>query len=270
MGRQARTTSEASFDTQLVMEKVTLHQYVPHSPPLICSYADHGTLLRSLVSPPLQSFWKTAGIADGQRSWQEVQLLSPLQASVRFLPSMILAAILNLVTGLIVEKFPVIWLVLISSALGALAPLLMALNSPRWPYWYAAFPAQLFEPLSPDGAFSYGTIREKHRSLMATYLVIFTVGILLVSEMFPDRTQALAGAVFNTVAQFGQAVGLALIGVVSDSVTHNSKFTDKASPDALLTGYRAGFWTCTGWMILACFVGALGLRKSGRVGLKRD
>lgn len=168
MGRQARTTSEASFDTKLVVEKVALHQYVPHSPPLICSYADYGTLLRSLVSLPLQSFWKAVGIADGQRSWQEVQLLSPLQASVRFLPSMILAAILNLVTGLIVEKFPVIWLVLISSALGALAPLLMALNSPRWPYWYAAFPAQLFEPLSPDGAFSYGTTREKHRSLMAT------------------------------------------------------------------------------------------------------
>ena len=80
-------------------------------------------------------------------------------------------------------------------------------------------------------------------------LVIFTVGILLVSEVFPDRTQALAGAVFNTVGQFGQAIGLALIGVVSDSVTHNSKYADKSSPDALLVGYRAGFWTCTGWII---------------------
>ena len=64
---------------------------------------------------------------------------------------MILAAILNLVTGLIVNKVPVIYLVLISSAFGALGPLLMAINSPHWPYWYAAFPAQLFEPLSPDG-----------------------------------------------------------------------------------------------------------------------
>ncbi len=100
--------------------------------------------------------------------------------------------------------------------------------------------------------------------------MLFTVGILLVSEVFPDQTQALAGAVFNTVAQFGQAIGLALIGVVSDSVTHNSKYIDKNSPDALLKGYRAGFWTCAGWMILACFIAALGLRKSGKVGLKRD
>lgn len=163
---------------------------------------------------------------------------------------MVLAALLNLVTGLIVDKFPVIYLVLISSALGAVGPLLMAINTPSWPYWYAAFPAQFFEPLSPD--------------------VIFTVGILLVSEVFPDQTQALAGAVFNTVAQFGQAIGHALIGVVSDSVTQNSKYADKSSPGALLAGYRAGFWTCTGWMILTCFIGALGLRKSGRVGLKRD
>lgn len=101
-------------------------------------------------------------------------------------------------------------------------------------------------------------------------LVIFTVGILLVSEVFPDRTQALAGAVFNTVGQFGQAIGLALIGVVSDSVTHNSKYDDKSTPEALLVGYRAGFWTCTGWMVLTCFIGAFGLRKSGKVGLKRD
>ena len=89
--------------------------------------------------------------ANSEYSWQEVQLLSPLQASIRFLPSMILATVLNLITGLIVDKIPVIYIVLLSSALGAIAPLLMAINSPDWPYWYAAFPAQLFEPLSPDG-----------------------------------------------------------------------------------------------------------------------
>ena len=96
------------------------------------------------------------------------------------------------------------------------------------------------------------------------------MGIVLVSEVFPDRTQALAGAVFNTVGQFGQALGLALIGVVSDSVTQNSKYADKNTPDALLVGYRAGYWTCTGWMVLTCIIGALGLRKSGKIGLKRD
>ena len=83
---------------------------------------------------------------------------------------MVLAALLNLVTGLIVDKFPVIYLVLISSALGAVGPLLMAINTPSWPYWYAAFPAQFFEPLSPDGEFSYGPIP---RSLGVSLMAIF-------------------------------------------------------------------------------------------------
>lgn len=74
---------------------------------------------------------------------------------------MVLAAILNLVTGLVVDKFPVVYLVLISSALGAVAPLLMAVNSPSWPYWYAAFPAQIFEPLNPDGELNYSPKSKK-------------------------------------------------------------------------------------------------------------
>ena len=66
---------------------------------------------------------------------------------------MLLAAALNLLTGAFVDKVPAMYLLLISSALGAIAPLLMAIVSPSWPYWYAAFPAQLFEPLSPDGEY---------------------------------------------------------------------------------------------------------------------
>lgn len=182
---------------------------------------------------------------------------------------MILGAILNLVTGLLVDKLSVIYIILISSALGAVAPLLMAINSPRWPYWYAAFPAQIFEPLSPDGELIYNLTSGLNNNSYCS-LVIYTVGILLVSEVFPDWTQALAGAVFNTVGQFGQAIGLALIGVVSTSMRHNSKYIDKNKPEALLAGYRAGFWTCTGWMVLTCVIGALGLRKSSKVGLKRD
>lgn len=71
---------------------------------------------------------------------------------------MVLAAVLNLLTGLLVDQVPVIYLLIISSALGAIAPLLMAIVSPEWPYWYAAFPAQIFEPLSPDGEFGFSTL----------------------------------------------------------------------------------------------------------------
>jgi hypothetical protein len=97
-----------------------------------------------------------------------VQDLSALQASLRILPSLVVGAALNLTTGLLVHKMPAFYLVLIMSILSAGAPLLMAMINPHWPYWYDAFFAQLLSPLSAD--------------------VLFTVGLLVVSDVFPTRT----------------------------------------------------------------------------------
>jgi hypothetical protein len=126
----------------------------------------------------------------------------------------------------------------------------MALLSAHWPYWYAAFPAQLLAPLSVD--------------------ILFTVGLLAISEEFPAHTQALAGAVFSTVAQFGASLGLTLLAVVSTSVTKNEQGQGKGREEEIFAGYRAGFWTAFASMALACLIGAFGLRRMGRIGVKRD
>jgi len=136
--------------------------------------------------------------------------------------------------------------VLVSSGLCAGASLLMALLDPAWPYWYAELSAQLLAPLSAD--------------------VLFTVGLLIVSDVFPTKTQALAGAVFNTLSMVGVSVGLTTMSVVQTTVTKEAE----GAPGALLDGYRATFWTCFAWMAAACFVGGFGLRKLGKVGVKKD
>lgn len=100
--------------------------------------------------------------------------------------------------------------------------------------------------------------------------ILFTIGILVVSEVFPVRTQALAAAVINTFAQLGTSIGLASMSVISTSVTKDSKFANKSSPQALMAGYRATFWALFAWNAAAFVVGALGLRKLGKVGVKRD
>lgn len=87
------------------------------------------------------------------------------------------------------------------------------------------------------------------------------------TDIFPDDTQALAGAVFNTSAQFGAALGLAIMQVISTVCTNKS---DKPQTEALMEGYRASFWTMFGFMLLCTVVSFLGLRKAGKVGLKRD
>jgi len=100
--------------------------------------------------------------------------------------------------------------------------------------------------------------------------VLFTVGLLVISAVFPSRTQALGGAVFNTCSQLGTSIGLTITSVIANSRTAASGDVDKASPNALMAGYRAVFWALFAWMIFVCLVGALGLRRVGKIGIKQD
>jgi MFS family permease len=101
-------------------------------------------------------------------------------------------------------------------------------------------------------------------------IVIFTVANLIITDVFPPNTQALAGAVFNTVAQFGTSIGIAVTAIISASVIDTSSNPEKSSPEVLMQGYRAVFWACLAILILSCGIGAVGLRKVGNVGMKRD
>ncbi|SCO92591.1 uncharacterized protein FRV6_16719 [Fusarium oxysporum] len=119
---------------------------------------------------------------------------------------------------------------------------------PLWSYWVGAFFAQILLPFSID--------------------VLFTVGLIIVTEVFPEENQSLAGAVFNTAAQFGNALGLAIVQVVSAGVTN--RYINPKSPEARLEGYRASFWSLFALMLVCVLVAALGLRRAGKVGSKRD
>ncbi|OJJ50316.1 hypothetical protein ASPZODRAFT_57848 [Penicilliopsis zonata CBS 506.65] len=178
--------------------------------------------------------------------FQEVQDLPPIQAAIRFFPNIIIGIILNFGTGVFVDRLRADHLVIVTSLLSAGSPLLMALIQAHWSWWSCAFWAVLISPLSAD--------------------VIFTVANLLISDLFTPTTQGLASAVFNTVAQFGTSIGLTVFAILSASVTKQSKYENKASPEALMQGYRAVFWMSFGMMICGCGVSAWGLRKIGKVG----
>jgi len=80
---------------------------------------------------------------------QNVQNLSPIEASIRLLPSTKIGAVSILTTGFFIHKLSPVLIVFASSFMCAGAPLAMALINPKWPYWYAAFPAQMVQPVSP-------------------------------------------------------------------------------------------------------------------------
>jgi MFS family permease len=185
--------------------------------------------------------------------FQEVQNTSTLFTSLRLLPNLLVGATINLTVGMFVDKVSVRWLVSVSSFLSIMAPLMMAVVNPSWNYFYMEFWAQGLAPLSGD--------------------VLFTVGILIVSDEFPEKTQALAGAVFNTVAQFGMSLGIGVCQVVALAVSSHGAHgndTDSESSEDVLRGFRASFWTMFAFMVTVLFVGIGGLRKAGAVGVKRD
>lgn len=153
---------------------------------------------------------------------------------------------MNVITGHIVHIIPAVWLVTTASLLSSGSPLIMALTQPMSSYWVGPFFAQLLLPFSID--------------------VLFTVGLLIISEGFPEDRQSFAGALFNTAAQFGNALGLAIVQVVSAAVTKRTAAPD--SRDAILEGYRACFWFDFALMLVCVVVGGFGMQRAGKIGLK--
>ena len=91
-----------------------------------------------------------------------------------------------------------------------------------------AFVAQLLQPISADA--------------------LFTVSLIVITEVFPEDTQALTGAVFNMNSQFGGALGLGIMQIISTLVEKRQSSLRKS--DGLLAGYRASFWAMFGMMML--------------------
>ena len=77
---------------------------------------------------------------------------------------------------------------------------------------------------------------------------------------------ALAGAVFNVVAQLGASIGLAAMAIISAAYSTDSGNNGKHTPETLLYEYRAIFWVCFGLMGISCLVAPIGLRAVGRLG----
>lgn len=182
--------------------------------------------------------------------FQDVQGNSPLGTALRFLPAPVSGALANIGVGLLVHRIRGDWIVVLTSIVSALASLLMAIINPNWSYWRCAFVAQFFNPVGADG--------------------MFTVANLLITSMFPPGEQGVAGGVFNTISQTGKSVGMALTLLIAQQVTANSSYEDKTSPEALMHGYRAAFWFCVALIVASLLVSVWGLRRIGKVGLKKD
>ena len=174
---------------------------------------------------------------------QIIQHVSPLQTSVRFLPQTVVGVAINATIGLFVHRLSVFWIVVISTIISLAAPIIMGVSGIDWIYWAAAFPAISLNVVGADS--------------------LYTVANLLISSRFPKDAQGLTGGVFNTLAQVGKSVGLALSAVVTNTVTKGSSGADRE--EKLADGYRAGIWLCLGLNVMTLCVSLWGLKGCGRV-----
>ncbi|KAF6836770.1 integral membrane protein [Colletotrichum musicola] len=179
--------------------------------------------------------------------FQEVQNVSALQSSVRFLPHIIVGTAVNVACAWLVSRVTAQSLGSVSALITIVAPLIMATVDIDGYYWYAPFWALALSPVSADA--------------------LFTVSNLIISDAFPADLQSLAGGVFAEGGQIGNAVGLAVTAAIASSVTAQSTAEER---EARMAGYRTSFWAIFGTTVAVVVITFWGLRKGGTVGKKDD
>lgn len=182
--------------------------------------------------------------------FQNVQHLNALQTGLKFLPAAATGILANVASGFLVNRAPGNMIVLVGLVITCIAPIVMAFATPTSSYWISGFWANLLNPIGADA--------------------LFTVANLLITSMFPTKTQGLAGGVFNTVSQIGKSVGLAIVAVIANNVTSHTHFAQKSAADALMVGYQAAFWFCFALCAATFVIAFWGLKGIGQVGHKRD
>lgn len=84
-------------------------------------------------------------------SFQNIEGLSALQSSIRFIPHPIVGTITNILTAYLVSRVRVRNLAVVSALVTVSAPILMATVRVGENYWFAPFWALILSPINPDG-----------------------------------------------------------------------------------------------------------------------
>lgn len=184
--------------------------------------------------------------------FQDVQDISALQASIRFLPMVVVGVATNIVTAHLVSKVNVNLLLGASALMTAISPILKAVASPNWTYWAAAFIAMISSPINGDGeyllqiTYLIRTISCKCRLIVCA--VLWAVSSLIIFGHSLMTQWLWLGVSLTPSPSWVNSVGLAVTAVIAASVTTciNSSANDSSRASQmgghLLEEYRAAYW----------------------------
>ncbi|KAL0952985.1 hypothetical protein HGRIS_007196 [Hohenbuehelia grisea] len=181
--------------------------------------------------------------------YQQVELLNPIQTSLRFIPMALAGFSVNVITGYVVNRLPGQALILAGLFGSVVAPILFALINVHALYWSSAFLVMLFI-VGADA--------------------VYPVGNLQIACNFDEDSQSLAGGIFNVATRLGTSLGLAITSSISTAISekYNQSHPELSadSPEVLMVGFRAAGWTCLAAAGIGFAVAAFGLRGIGVVG----
>ncbi|KAH7009486.1 major facilitator superfamily domain-containing protein [Ilyonectria destructans] len=181
---------------------------------------------------------------------EDVLGVSALTSSLYFLPAPICGALMNVAIGLMLPYLRPSVAVPVACLTSSVAPVLLAalcrVNGPG--YWRAVFEAMAINPLGADA--------------------IYTIANVVITDAFPEKTQALAGGVFNMIAQIGKSVGIATTAIIAARVSAQAGGDD--AKEALLLGYKAGWWYNSAMGLVAVPLTLWGLKRVEKLGVKRE
>lgn len=183
--------------------------------------------------------------------FQDVLQVSALTSSLYFLPAAVMAILMNGFVGTFLPYLRPSIAVPFSCLVSAIGPLLLAtLSKTNGPgYWQGIFQAMALNPIGQQ--------------------IIYTVGNLIMTAAFPTKTQALAGGVFNMLAEIGRSVGVSTTAVIARQITSQSSHSTTAQ-ESLLVGYKAGWWYNTALAFCSVAISFWGLRHVHKLGVKND
>ncbi|KAF5364394.1 hypothetical protein D9757_011905 [Collybiopsis confluens] len=181
--------------------------------------------------------------------YQQVNLLSPLETSVRFIPMVISGIFANVVGGWLMNRVLGLPLMMTGLCGNIIAPILFATINVSGSYWLMAFWIMI---------------------LIVGADVIYPVATIYISSNLDEESQSLAGGIFNVATRLGTSIGIGATSSIANSITtryvHLHPSSSLTSPDALMYGFRAAGWTLAGAAIISFIIGVLFLRGIGVVG----
>jgi hypothetical protein len=186
--------------------------------------------------------------------YQDYQGYSPLQTTLRFIPTGVTGFITAVIVSQLLSRVPTYIMLAFGNICVSISALLFAVPiPPDTTYWAWSFPAMVISVFGADTAWPS--------------LILFT------SHSLPQSDQALGGALINSMGQVGRALGLAVATAIQTAVMARERGVPVEGAGAVqkwdpasLAGLRAAEWWNFALGICALAVVLVAFRGTGIVG----